>query len=112
MLTGELPLGKFCPRHPPAPRGLQVDVRLDESGAAGAGKKAPNLRYQHASQVKTAVENIASTQFGLGGWRASSRTGPRRHCWHRIIRWAIRKKFCAGVGALVKRDFFLAAGGP
>ena len=45
------------------PRGVQVDVRLDEVVLRALERK-PELRYQHASQVKTAVENIASTQFG------------------------------------------------
>jgi predicted Ser/Thr protein kinase len=59
MLTGELPLGKFAP---PSSRmgGVQVDVRLDEV-VLRALEKEPELRYQHASQVKTAVETIANT---------------------------------------------------
>jgi hypothetical protein len=65
MLTGELPLGKFAP---PSfgPRGLRVDVRLDEV-VLRALEKEPDRRYQHASQVKTAVETIASTPPGAGG---------------------------------------------
>ena len=56
MLTGELPLGKFSP-----PSGkVKVDVRLDEV-VLRALEKEPERRYQHASQVKTAVNNIAST---------------------------------------------------
>jgi serine/threonine protein kinase len=62
MLTGELPLGKFAAPSS-GPRGLQVDVRLDEVVLRALERK-PELRYQHASQVKTAVENIASTQLG------------------------------------------------
>src|SRR5271169_1915212 len=57
MLTGELPLGKFAPPSF-SPRGLQVDVRLDEV-VLRALEKEPERRYQQASQVKTAVENIA-----------------------------------------------------
>ena len=56
MLTGELPLGKF---QPPSKK-AQVDVRLDEV-VLHALEKEPELRYQQASQVKTAVETIAST---------------------------------------------------
>jgi len=56
MLTGELPLGKF---QPPS-RKVVVDVRLDEV-VLRALEKEPELRYQHASQVKTAVETIAAT---------------------------------------------------
>src|SRR5450432_1982205 len=62
MLTGELPLGKFAAPSS-GPRGVQVDVRLDEVVLRALERK-PELRYQHASQVKTAVENIASTQLG------------------------------------------------
>ena len=56
MLTGELPLGKFAP---PA-RKVQVDVRFDEVVLRALAKE-PELRYQQASEVKTAVETITST---------------------------------------------------
>jgi serine/threonine protein kinase len=56
MLTGELPLGRFAPPS----RKVQVDVRLDEV-VLHALEKEPELRYQQASQVKTAVETIASS---------------------------------------------------
>ncbi len=56
MLTGELPLGKF---QPPS-RKVHVDVRLDEV-VLHALEKEPERRYQQASQVKTAVETIASS---------------------------------------------------
>ena len=51
MLTGELPLGKFAP---PSSRKVEVDVRLDDV-VLRALEKDPERRYQHASQVKTAV---------------------------------------------------------
>ncbi|HVX10802.1 MAG TPA: serine/threonine-protein kinase [Pirellulales bacterium] len=54
MLTGELPLGRFAP---PSAK-VQVDVRLDEV-VFRALEKEPERRYQHASEVKTAVERIA-----------------------------------------------------
>lgn len=54
MLTGELPLGKFAPPS----RKVAVDVRLDEV-VLHALEKEPGRRYQHASEVKTAVEEIA-----------------------------------------------------
>ncbi|MGO8696399.1 MAG: protein kinase domain-containing protein [Limisphaerales bacterium] len=57
MLTGELPLGKFAP---PSSRKVEVDVRLDEV-VLHALEKDPQRRYQQASQVKTAVDIIAST---------------------------------------------------
>ena len=62
MLTGELPLGKFAPPSS-GPRGLRVDVRLDEV-VLRALEKEPDRRYQHASQIKTAVDTIASTPPG------------------------------------------------
>lgn len=57
MLTGELPLGRFAP---PSSRKVAVDVRLDEV-VLRALEKDPERRYQRASQVKTAVDTIAST---------------------------------------------------
>jgi hypothetical protein len=55
MLTGELPLGRF---QPPS-RKVQVDVRLDEV-VLHALEKEPDRRYQHASQVKTDVQQVAA----------------------------------------------------
>jgi HEAT repeat protein/predicted Ser/Thr protein kinase len=60
MLTGELPLGKFVP---PSKK-VQVDVRLDEI-VLRALEKEPELRYQQASEVKSDVETIATTQSGV-----------------------------------------------
>src|SRR5580693_7605156 len=57
MLTGELPLGKFAA---PSSRKVEVDVRLDEV-VLRALEKDPDRRYQHASQVKTAVDTIAGS---------------------------------------------------
>jgi serine/threonine protein kinase len=59
MLTGELPLGKFQPPSACA-HAVQIDVRLDEV-VLHALEKEPERRYQQASQVKTAVETIATT---------------------------------------------------
>jgi serine/threonine protein kinase len=54
MLTGELPLGRFA-----APsRKVRMDARLDEV-VLRALEKEPELRYQHASQIKCDVETIA-----------------------------------------------------
>ncbi len=57
MLTGELP-GK--PIQLPSKK-VQVDVRLDQV-VLHALEKEPERRYQHASEVKTAVETIAATR--------------------------------------------------
>ncbi|HXF10183.1 MAG TPA: serine/threonine-protein kinase [Desulfuromonadaceae bacterium] len=56
MLTGELPLGKF---QAPSKK-VQMDVRLDEV-VLHALEKEPERRYQHASEVKTDVETIATS---------------------------------------------------
>jgi predicted Ser/Thr protein kinase len=53
MLTGELPVGRFAP---PSQK-VQVDVRLDEV-VLRTLEKEPERRYQHASEVRTSVENL------------------------------------------------------
>jgi eukaryotic-like serine/threonine-protein kinase len=53
MLTGELPLGRFAP---PSTK-VQIDVRLDEV-VLRTLEVEPEKRYQHASDVKTEVEEI------------------------------------------------------
>jgi tRNA A-37 threonylcarbamoyl transferase component Bud32 len=53
MLTGELPLGRFAP---PSQK-VEVDVRLDEVILRSL-EKEPERRYQHASEVSTAVEAL------------------------------------------------------
>jgi serine/threonine protein kinase len=65
MLTGELPLGRFAPPS----RKVQVDVRLDEV-VLHALEKEPELRYQQASQVKTAVETISASPSAQSGGAA------------------------------------------
>lgn len=56
MLTGELPLGHFkLPSE-----SSQTDRRLDDV-VKRALNKEPDHRYQHASEVKSAVEEIASS---------------------------------------------------
>jgi serine/threonine protein kinase len=56
MLTGELPIGRFGPPS----RKVHIDVRLDEI-VLRALEKEPELRYQQASVLKTAVETVAAT---------------------------------------------------
>jgi serine/threonine protein kinase len=55
MLTGELPIGRFAPPS----KTVQVDVRLDEI-VLHTLEKRPQLRYQHASDIKTDVETVAA----------------------------------------------------
>ncbi len=56
MLTGELPLGRFAPPSEKA----QIDARLDEV-VFKTLEKEPSRRYQQASEVKTSVQEVAST---------------------------------------------------
>lgn len=57
MLTGELPIGRFA-----APsKTAKIDVRLDEV-VLRTLEKEPQRRYQHASQIKSDVQSIASTR--------------------------------------------------
>ncbi len=60
LLTGELPIGRF---DPPSQK-IRLDIRLDEIVLRALAKE-PDRRYQHASDVKTALDAIRS---GAGGW--------------------------------------------
>ncbi len=60
MLTGELPMGRFAP---PSAK-VQVDVRIDEV-VLRTLERDVHLRYQHASDVKTQVENISGVMSSL-----------------------------------------------
>jgi predicted Ser/Thr protein kinase len=65
MLTGQLPLGRFERPSKVAP----VDARLDDV-VFRALEKEPNRRYQHASEIRTAVETATGnnrTQPGDAG---------------------------------------------
>jgi hypothetical protein len=55
LLTGELPLGRF----PLPSERVQIDVRLDDI-VLRTLEKQPDRRYQHASEVKTDVEKVAT----------------------------------------------------
>ena len=60
MLTGELPDRQL---QPPSKK-VRIDVRLDEVVLL-ALERDPERRYQHASEVKTAVETIARSSQDL-----------------------------------------------
>jgi serine/threonine protein kinase len=62
MLTGELPLGKFAP---PSQR-AGVDARLD-GVVLRAMERQPEQRYQHMSEMKTAVEAVEKSPPKLPG---------------------------------------------
>jgi hypothetical protein len=63
MLTGELP-GR---RIEPPSRKVHIDVRLNEV-VLRALEKEPERRYQHVSEVKTAVETIVQTAAPAAIW--------------------------------------------
>jgi predicted Ser/Thr protein kinase len=56
LLTGELPLGWFAPPSKKA----AIDVRLDEV-VLRTLESEPSRRYQHASELKSAVTSISGT---------------------------------------------------
>ena len=56
MLTGQLPLGRFAPPS----RKVEIDARLDEV-VLRALEREPELRYQHAAEVKTEIDTITSS---------------------------------------------------
>jgi serine/threonine protein kinase len=61
MLTGELPAGQFeLPSHK-----VRIDVRLDEI-VLRALNREPELRFQKAGQMKTAVETLTSDGQEVG----------------------------------------------
>ncbi len=74
MLTGEVPVGRFSP---PSKK-VQIDVRLDEV-VLRALEQEPELRWQHASDVKTEVESIVHTNSGraANGPVVSGQSEPR-----------------------------------
>jgi predicted Ser/Thr protein kinase len=62
MLTGDLPMGHFAPPS----RTQRVDARLDEVVLRALARE-PEDRYQHASEVKTAVEDVSSASARTPG---------------------------------------------
>ena len=71
LLTGELPLGRFAP---PSKKVL-IDVRLDEI-VLRALEKEPNLRYQHAEDVKTEVESVVRSPYQAPPAKVVANTPP------------------------------------
>lgn len=76
MLTGEVPMGRFAP---PSKK-VEVDVRLDEVVLRSL-ERQPELRFQHASEVKTELDNISGVFRSLPtpmrdalGWEYKSET--------------------------------------
>jgi serine/threonine protein kinase/capsular polysaccharide biosynthesis protein len=108
MLTGELPLGKFAPPS----RKVQVDVRLDEV-VLQALEKEPSMRYQQASQVKTAVETIANSE-GRGPQAEAPEPKPDADALEREVLardYVLSIRNCLRRGwALVRSDFWPVVG--
>jgi capsular polysaccharide biosynthesis protein/predicted Ser/Thr protein kinase len=108
MLTGELPLGKFAPPS----RKVQMDVRLDEV-VLQALEKEPNLRYQQASQVKTAVETIVKSE-GRGAKADEQAAKPDAAALEREVLardYVLGIRSCLRRGwALVRSDFWPVVG--
>jgi len=77
LLTGELPLGRF----PPPSAKIEVDVRLDQVVLKTLAK-APELRYQQASQVKTDVEGVSKR----AEQDAADAKGSRLRRWWRSVK--------------------------
>jgi serine/threonine protein kinase len=75
LLTGELPIGRF---EPPSHRRLALDVRLDDV-VLRALERAPERRYQHASEVKSRVEEIGSSSAPLPAVHPASAKDSGRH---------------------------------
>jgi serine/threonine protein kinase len=103
MLTGELPLGKFAP---PSKK-VQIDVRLDEV-VLHTLEKEPNLRYQQASQVKTAVETIVSTPSPGKNQGRSASIGAlsfRRGMWAGFVCFLLMTAIATIVTMLLPRDY-------
>jgi serine/threonine protein kinase len=98
MLTGELPLGKFTPPS----RMVKVDVRLDEI-VLQALEKEPALRYQQASQVKTAVETIVNTP----GPRPKAQEPDSGLAADALTRRVLARDYFLGIGSCLRRGWAL-----
>ena len=98
MLTGELPLGKFAP---PSSGRVEVDVRLDEVVLRALEKK-PELRYQQASQVKTAVETIVG-----GGAGASHSSAPAAADAKALIQDILARDYTVSIRNCLRRGWAL-----
>jgi len=82
LLTGELPLGRF---QPPSKK-TQGDARLDEV-VLHALEKEPDRRYQHASDVRFAIDTIAGSAPETEGAPLKAGGGAK---WIITARWTAR----------------------
>jgi len=95
LLTGELPLGRFAPPS----RKVEVDVRVDEV-VLRTLEKEPALRYQKAGEVKTDVDNIATTAAPPAAAPPLQVQPPRQSVWPWIVLVVAVMAF-TGVAAMV-----------
>ena len=107
LLTGELPIGRFAPPS----KMVEIDVRLDEVVLRALEKK-PEQRYQQASEVKTAVEDVSR---GASFAPAATSSPTRRFRIRDLpddLKWQTQKKllwlaagcltsFAAGLAAII-----------
>jgi predicted Ser/Thr protein kinase len=75
MLTGELPMGRF---DPPSHK-VQVDVRIDQV-VLRALEKAPERRYQRASEIKTDLASSVNWAAPAAG--SATLSAPTPLAWH------------------------------
>jgi len=94
MLTGELPLGWF---EAPSRTGAAVDARLDEV-VMRALQKDPNRRYQHASEMRAALETVT------GQFQARLDVPPEPKKEHR--NWSYLRQFTLMAGTALLAVFF------
>ncbi len=99
LLTGEVPMGRFAP---PSKK-VQIDVRLDEI-VLRALERAPEQRYQHASELKTSVDQVTATPGDSPG-----RAAPGRKSDLPPTAPDARLSWCALAGAIWASYFFMAA---
>jgi tRNA A-37 threonylcarbamoyl transferase component Bud32 len=84
MLTGEVPMGRF---EPPSKK-VQIDVKLDEI-VLHAMERDVERRYQHASEIKTAVQSVTSTAaMAAAAPHPNSSPPAAGNAWSAWIWWA------------------------
>jgi predicted Ser/Thr protein kinase len=95
LLTGELPAASL---QPPSSRGrgVKIDVRLDEI-VLRALEKEPALRYQQASQVKSAVETVTH----------DATPPPRDAAADRLTEEILARDYAPQIGACLRRGWEL-----
>jgi predicted Ser/Thr protein kinase len=116
MLTGEVPAGRFAP---PSQR-VQVDVRLDAIVLKSL-ESQPERRYQHAVDVRTDVDDLATDPWSPAEDEAEERRVEETVAWRRprvlaalaalaLVAWlAWWRLFEHGLAALIPISLVLGA---